>query len=89
MVDAKNVAIELEEMDNEVLVQLTNRVEDTNNSYRSIAEKMDQLYMCADENKVHSLTRGLDKPMRNASDNQQAFAAILDELKMFATSRKG
>ena len=54
------------------------------NSYRAVAEKMGQLYMCADENKVASLTRRLDKPMRNASDNEQTFSAILEELRMQA-----
>jgi hypothetical protein len=44
---------------------------------------MGQLYMCADENKVASLTKGLDKPMRNASDNEQMFSALLEELQAF------
>ena len=67
-----------------VLGELTKRVQDIDNSYRAVAEKMGQLYMCADENKVASLTRRLDKPMRNASDNEQTFSAILEELRMQA-----
>ncbi|HRA64209.1 MAG TPA: hypothetical protein PLY50_16405 [Burkholderiaceae bacterium] len=35
----------------------------------------------ADELQLTSLTRALDKPMRNASDNEQMFAAILHELQ--------
>jgi uncharacterized protein YigA (DUF484 family) len=66
---------------------LTRRVQDIDNSYRAVAEKMGQLYMCADANKVEALTRSLDKPMRNASDNEQTFAAILDVLKLQAKRR--
>jgi len=79
--------IELEGVTDEVLGELTRRVEDIDNSYRAVAEKMGQLYMCADANKVATLTRSLDKPMRNASDNEQMFAAILDTLKMHAKQR--
>lgn len=80
--------IELNGVSEDVLDELTRRVQDIDNSYRAVAEKMGQLYMCADENKVVALTRSLDKPMRNASDNEQMFAAILDTLKMQANRRK-
>ncbi len=70
-----------------MLRELTNRVQDIDNAYRSVAEKMGQLYMCADENKVAALTDCLDKPMRNASDNEQIFAAILNDLKATAIQR--
>jgi hypothetical protein len=40
----------------EMLKDLTRRVEDIATSYRSIAEKMGQLYVCTDENKVASPT---------------------------------
>lgn len=82
------VGKELADVSAEALAELTRRVEDIDNSYRSVAVKMGQLYMCADENKVASLTRMLDKPMRNASDNEQAFAAILEELRRHASQRK-
>ena len=82
------VGKELAEVSAEALAELTRRVEDIDNSYRSVAVKMGQLYMCADENKVASLTRMLDKPMRNASDNEQAFAAILEDLRQQASQRK-
>ncbi len=82
------IALELDGVSDEALAELTRRVQDIDNSYRSVAEKMGQLYMCADENKVTSLTRGLDKPMRNASDNEQAFAAILEQLRQHAGQRK-
>jgi hypothetical protein len=45
---------------------------------------MGQLYMCADELQLTALTRDLDKPMRNASDNEQLFAAILEDLQSFS-----
>jgi hypothetical protein len=80
-------AIELDGVSAEALAELTRRVQDIDNSYRAVAEKMGQLYMCADSNQVVSLTRSLDKPMRNASDNERTFAAILDELRMYSTQR--
>lgn len=82
------VGKELGEVSAEALAELTRRVEDIDNSYRAVAVKMGQLYMCADENKVASLTQMLDKPMRNASDNEQAFAAILEDLRQHASQRK-
>jgi len=80
----KNVKTEtvLADVSAELLRDLTRRVEDIANSYRAVAEKMGQLYMCADEANVASLTHSLDKPMRNASDNEQMFAGILEELRM-------
>lgn len=80
--------LELKDVSDEVLGELTRRIQDIDNSYRAVAEKMGQLYMCADENKVSSLTRILDKPMRNASDNEQTFAAILTDLGNYANHRK-
>jgi hypothetical protein len=82
------IDIELDDVSEDVLGELTRRVQDIDNSYRAVAEKMGQLYMCADANRVTTLTRSLDKPMRNASDNEQMFAAILDTLKMQANRRK-
>ena len=80
---------ELNAVEESTVLELTRRVQDINNSYRAVAEKMGQLYMLADENKVASLTSGLDKPMRNASDNEQMFAGILEELQGFANRDKG
>jgi hypothetical protein len=77
----------LEDVSAEALDELTRRVQDIDNSYRAVAEKMGQLYMCADTHKVAALTRRLDKPMRNASENEQMFAAILEELRMHANQR--
>lgn len=74
----------LEQLAEDGVNQLLRRVQDINNSYRAVAEKMGQLYMNADELQLTSLTRALDKPMRNASDNEQMFAAILDELQSSA-----
>jgi len=79
--------LELADASDEVLGELIRRIRDIDNSYRAVAEKMGQLYMCADENKVSSLTRILEKPMRNASDNEQTFAAILADLGKYANRR--
>lgn len=87
MTEETGLGTDLANVSEEVLGELTKRVQDIDNSYRAVAEKMGQLYMCADENKVASLTRRLDKPMRNASDNEQTFSAILEELKMQTNRR--
>jgi hypothetical protein len=76
--------LDLEGVSAEVLEDLTKRVQDIDNTYRAVAQKMGQLYMRAEEHKVASLATSLDKPMRNASDNEQTFAAILDELRTVA-----
>ena len=47
-----------------------------------------QLYMKADDNHLEEITTHLDKPMRNASENEQAFAALLEEMRMLRNSRK-
>lgn len=77
----------LRNADTEVLDDLINRVQDIDNSYRAVAEKVGQLYMRADENHLAQITSQLDKPMRNASENEQAFAALLDELRMLRNQR--
>lgn len=78
---------DLAEVGDEALDELSRRVRDISNSYRALAEKMGQLYMCADELRLGGLTRRLDKPMRNAADNEQAFTAILEELALHANRR--
>lgn len=80
--------LDLDDVTQEALTELTQRVQDIDNSYRAVAEKMGQLYMCADSNNAGTLTQRLDKPMRNASENEQTFAAMLDELRMVANRRK-
>jgi len=64
-----------------VLDDLLKRVGDIDHAYRSLAEKMGQLYMKADEAGLSEVTSLLDKPMRNASDNHQSFVALLDEVR--------
>ena len=88
MTDDAGPDSELADVSAEAMGELTRRVEDISNSYRAVAEKMGQLYMRADEYKLSSLTRRLDKPMRNASDNEQTFSAILEELTMHANRHK-
>lgn len=88
MTTTTNPTLALKSIDNEVLADLIQRVQDIDNSYRAVAEKMGQLYLRAEEHEVEVLTRTLDKPMRNASENEQTFAAILDELRMLANQRR-
>lgn len=88
MQDNSRESLDLHDLSTEVISELTNRVQDIDNCYRAVAEKMGQLYMCADTNKAVGLTARLDKPMRNASDNEQRFAAMLEELHMLASQRK-
>ena len=87
MSDSSASLTDLGQLSPQALDELTRRVQDISNSYRAVAEKMGQLYMCADENQVGTLTESLDKPMRNASDNEQSFASILDELRQEANRR--
>jgi hypothetical protein len=68
----------------EVYDDLLRRVADIDNACRSIAEKAGQLYMKADEAGLSGITEMLDKPMRNASDNHQAFSSLLADLKLQA-----
>ncbi|MEO8805980.1 MAG: hypothetical protein ABI433_07855 [Burkholderiaceae bacterium] len=72
----------LESLDAATLGELLRRLRDIDRSYRAAAEKMGQLYMFADDSQAAALTRRLDQPMRNAAQNEQAFAALLDELQM-------
>lgn len=71
----------LDDLSEESLKELTSRVEDLANSYRAVAEKMGQLFVWADENKAMAVTRGLDKPMRNSSENQQFLTELLERLR--------
>ncbi len=75
---------QIRQLDAAALDELMHRVTDLENTYRAIAEKAGQLYMKADELGLDTLTTLLDKPMRNASDNQQSFSALLTELQMHA-----
>lgn len=79
--------IDLSGMPTNAVTNMLKRVQDVDNAYRSLAEKMGQLYMHADEAGLAGVTQMLDKPMRNASDNQQAFAALLSELQMRANQQ--
>lgn len=74
-------------LDLAVLQDLTRRVTDIDNTYRAVAEKVGQLYMKADDAGLNEVTELLDKPMRNASDNQQSFAELLGELQLALSQR--
>jgi len=71
-------------VDAATLAELLRRLRDIDHSYRDAAEKMGQLYMFADGNQAAALTRRLDQPMRNASQNERDLAALLDELQVLA-----
>lgn len=73
-------------MDHDVAQDMIRRVTDIDNAYRSIAEKAGQLYMRADEAGLNAITEMLDKPMRDASTNHQAFTALLADLKLYAAA---
>lgn len=88
MIENHMTAVSLNDITDAALKELIQRVEDINHSYTAVAQKMGQLYMCADEQHIGSLTQNLDKPMRNASDNQLSFAEMLEELQMCANQRK-
>lgn len=76
------LADQVRDVDSAVLQEFIQRATDLDNACRAIAEKAGQLYMKADEAGVDALTTLLDKPMRNASDNQQAFAGLVAELQI-------
>ncbi|MEO5764725.1 MAG: hypothetical protein ABIR52_05390 [Casimicrobiaceae bacterium] len=82
MSDKHRSARSLEDLDSAALTELAHVVEDIDNGYRAVAEKVGALYLRADEQQLSDLTAQLDKPMRNASENEQAFAALLDELRV-------
>lgn len=69
------------------LDELVQRVETIDNAYRALAEKMGQLYMRADEAGLADLTPLLDKPMRNASENHQAFVALAQTMRQQRNQR--
>lgn len=77
----------LDAVDIVVLDDLVKRVGDIDHAYRSLAEKMGQLYMKADEAGLAEITALLDKPMRNASDNHQSFVALVDEVRIRRSQR--
>ena len=87
MNDTAMLESQARQLDLPKLDALINRVTDLDNAYRAIAEKAGQLYMKADEDGLTALTGLLDKPMRNASDKQQTFTALLADLKMHANGR--
>ncbi len=71
-----------EDPDSALIQEMINRVQDMENSYRALARKMGKLYMQADEKGLASLNQQLDKPMRNASENERIFASILESLRL-------
>lgn len=79
---------QLDGLEEALFDDIMRRINDIDNAYRSIAEKAGQLYMKADEAQLVDLTGLLDKPMRNASDNHQSFAALLEEMQLSQNRRK-
>jgi hypothetical protein len=87
MTDKTQPQLSFADIDTEALDDLVRRVQDIDNCYRAVAEKIGQLYMRVDELKLGEVTAQLDKPMRNASDNEQSFVALLDDMRMQRAQR--
>lgn len=86
--DPKNLmALEAGPVPEQVLLEVKRRVLEIEAGYREVAQKMGQLYMYADQQGLAFLTRYLDRPMRNAADNERAMVSILDELQLNASRR--
>jgi len=81
-------ALETGAVPDAVLAELIQRVSEIESNYREVAQKMGRLYMYADQHDLAMLNRHLDRPMRNASDNERAMVSILDELQRTASRRQ-
>jgi len=66
------------------LAELLRRLRDIDHRCRTATEKTGQLNMSADCNQAAALTRRLDQPVRNASQNERDLAALLDELQVLS-----
>lgn len=62
--------------------ELKRRASDIEKHCSAAAEKLGQLYMRADAMGLQGLTRSLDEPMRNASELERTFTALLHELQV-------
>lgn len=78
---------DLAQLQPEAIDELTRRIEAIEKAYRALAEQVGHLYLSADEYRLDGLTAQLDQPMRNASENEQTFAALLDELRLLKRRR--
>jgi len=78
----------LETVGDEVLTELIHRLQDIEGGHRTLAQKLGQLYIYADQHDLASLTRSLDGPMRYASESERALATILDTLKLRSMRRQ-
>lgn len=79
----------LEQLDAELLDELTRRLESIGRSYSALAQQVGALYIKADGSGLDSFTRALDRPMRNASTDQQSFEALLDATQQARQDRDG
>lgn len=71
----------------EVIAELMRRAQEIDDGYRSVVQKMGQLYLCADRHHMASLTAALDEPMRSTSNTAQTVAAILEQLRALSVRR--
>jgi hypothetical protein len=74
----KKQTLELEGLNAEALDELARRLESIGRSYSTLAQQVGALYIKADGSGLDGFTRALDRPMRNASTDQQTFEALLD-----------
>ncbi len=80
----RSCGLMLGDVDAATLAELLRALRGIDHSYRAAAENMGQLYMFADGKQEAALTRRLDQPMRNASQNERDLAALLDELQVLS-----
>lgn len=64
------------------LDELIHRVADIDHLYRTLAEKMGQLYLKADDAGLAAVTGLLDRPLRHAAESHQALVALQDEMNL-------
>lgn len=72
---------ELQRVDDDVRAELARRAIDIEAHFRLAAEKLGQLYLCADLHGLPGLTLVLDDTMRGTSDVERLFAALQQELQ--------
>lgn len=79
---------ELQRVDDEVRAELARRAMDIEAHFRRAAEKLGQLYLCADLHGLPALTLVLDDTMRGTSDIERLFSALQQELQQCAGRRR-
>ena len=79
---------ELELLNAQLLDELTRRLDDIAHSYSAMAQQVGALYMRADESGLNTVTRALDRPLRDASNDRQTFDALRDAMHQVREDRQ-